>query len=364
MLLFLPFFTYAVPYGLFIFYISRIKNYINAGNRIPLIDKGRLMEHLKKKALISLETLIILIALIVVAAVAAGIIIRQSGLFQQRAVTVSEQSRERLVSGVEVVSVSATANISAEQMNDLSVLVRLKPGSLPIQLKNLKLLFTTQDLAMSASLQHTTMTDGFDDINISLVNTSWQDIGDVEDNILEASSTTEEQIRYSNADQRLEINLSYASNNPDADDEDDQAGVVAYISSLNLTSGNVIDLENEPVQVNGVTFAFVTISGTVVTNDSLDNLTATIHNFPSSNICTFDNLIQERRFCFVNKIGNGDTTLETGEIAELRFNFKPFNELPIETIYELQFLPKEGAIETISAISPSTLVVEKTKLWG
>jgi len=322
-----------------------------------------------KKSLISLETLIILIAVVVIAALAAGVIVRQSGVLSQRAVTVSEQSRERLVTGLEVISVSGTANISAEKLNDFEVLVRLKAGSLPVQLKNLKILYTTQDVAMSASLQHSSATDLFSDINISLTNSSWQNISDIEDNNLEATSAnTNEQIRYNPATGNIELNLSYASNNPDPDDENAQPGTVATIAVGNLSNASgtpvTISVTNEPITVNGVKFGFVTISGSASTNNSLSGTTATLHNVPSTDVCTFDNLIAERRFCYANKIGNGDTTLQTGEMVALRFRLKPFNLLPIETIYELQLLPKEGAIETISAVSPSTLVVTNTKLWG
>jgi archaellin len=325
--------------------------------------------HLRKKALISLETLIILIAVIVIAALAAGVIIRQSGLLSQRAVTVSDQSRERLVTGIEVIGVSGQANISAEKLNDIELLVRLKAGSLPIQMKNLKILFTTQSVAMSASLQHNTATDKYSDIDISSADGTWSTFADIENNVLEATAASRlEQIRINATTHNLEINLSYASNNPDPDDELAQAGVIATIpiDDLSDASGTPVTLAvtDAPIVINGVKFGFVSITGTTSTNNSLAGTTAIISNFPSTDVCSFDNLIQEKRFCYLSKIGNGDTTLETGEMVSLRFRLKPFNLLPIETIYELQLLPKEGAIETISAVSPSTLVVQNSKLWG
>ena len=79
-----------------------------------------------KKSLISLETLIILITIIVIAALAAGVIIRQSGLLSQRAVTVGDQSRERLVTGIEIIGATAIANISAETMNTKYTLHKIR----------------------------------------------------------------------------------------------------------------------------------------------------------------------------------------------------------------------------------------------
>lgn len=327
--------------------------------------------HIKfnKKSLISLEALIILIAIIVIAAIAAGVILRQSGVLSQRAITVGDQSRERLVSGLEIITFTGTANISDESLNDFELLLRLKPGSLPIQLKNLKILFTTQNVAISSSLAHTTATDLFTDIDISGASSNWINITDIEDNILESSfPNTKEQVRYNSATNNLEVNFSYASNYVDEDDEGNLPGALATVSIGDLSSAGTtpvaISVIDQPLEVNGVTIAFVTISGTATVDNSLTGTTATIFNTPSNNVCRFDKLISEKRFCFVNKIGNGDTTVDSGELVGLRFKMKPFNLVPIETIYEIQLLPKEGAIESIHAVTPSTLVVENTKLWG
>ena len=321
-----------------------------------------------KKGMISLEALIILIAMIVIAALSAGIIIRNSGLLGQRAVTVSEQSRERLVTGINVISMTGDANISAEKINDLEMLVRLKAGSLPIQLKNLKLLFTTQDVAMSASLQDLAVNDKYADINISTINTTWQSIADIEDTDLQVEAV--EYIRYNSTTLNVEFNLSFFSNNADPDDEDAIVPGVATIAISNLSNASgtpvALNIVDEAIILNGVKYGYINIIGNATVNNSLSGINdAVLSNFPISDVaCKYVNLIEERRFCMKNKIGNGDSTLETGEIVALRFRFKPYNVLPIETQYELQMLPKEGAIETLSAITPSTLVVEKTKLWG
>ncbi|MEM4260635.1 MAG: archaellin/type IV pilin N-terminal domain-containing protein [Candidatus Woesearchaeota archaeon] len=323
----------------------------------------------KKRAMISIEALIIMIALIVIAAISAAVILKNSGILSQRAVTVSEQSRERLITGIEIISFSGTANISAETINNMELLVRLRAGSLPIQLKNLKILYSSEDVSLSASLQHSTVIDGFADIDISSTNSSWKNISDIEENTLDSSTLNNEQIRFNPTTLNLEINLSYASNTVDPDDENSQNGVIATIALKNLSSASTdpvpLNIRDEPIEINGVVFGFVTITGNANVNNSLNGTTAIIHNFPKLNDnCNFNTLITEKRFCFENKIGNGDTTLSAGEIANLKFKLKPYNALPIETNYELQLLPKEGAIETLSAISPSTLVVQKVKLWG
>ena len=322
-----------------------------------------------KKSLISLEALIILIAIIVIAAIAASVILQQSGLLSQRAIAVGDQSRERIVTGFEVISVSGQANISAETLNDIELLVRLKPGSLPIQLKNLKILYTTSNIASGMSLQHTDATDLFSDINITGTTTSWMNVSDIEDNILEATAASQlEAVRYDAVSDNLQINLSWASNNADPDDENSQAGHVANISIGDLSSAGTtpvpISIIDEPITINGVVYGFVTVTGSATVDDSLTGTYARIINVPSTDICYYTHIIHEERFCFVNKIGNGDTTLDHGEVIGLRFRLKPYNVLSVGTIYEIQMLPKEGAITTVQAVSPSTLVVENTKMWG
>lgn len=318
---------------------------------------------MKKKAMISLEALIILIAMIVIASLAAGVIIRNSGVLQQRAVTVSEQSRERLVSGFEIISMYGIADIVNENLNDLEILVRLRAGSLPIQLKNLKILFTTQDVSMSASLQDAESGDQFPIIDISNVNTSWTSIIDIEDTEHESSSS-EEYIRYDGS-QYLEINLSYYSNNADPDDESGTVPGLVYVDIGNVSGGTPMEVQDVPIKLNSVLYGFVSISGTPSGDDDLSGTSANITNFPvTDTTCKFDNLLHERGFCYISNIGNGDTTLEIGEIVSLRFRFKNYNALGIETAYELQLLPKEGAIETLATTTPSTLTVQKEKLWG
>lgn len=321
----------------------------------------------KKKGLISLETLIIFITVILIAALSAGVLVRNSGVLSQRAFTVSEESRERLVTGVDIIQLQATANLTSEELNNLEILVRLKAGSNPVQLKNLKIFLTTQITSTAGSLQHTTATDGYDDIDISSTNTTWQSISDIEV-YSKDTGNTDEFVRLVSPN-ILQINLSYNSNTADTD----YFSATPYVANISLgDSVNVsqndttISLTDEPIMVNGMIYGFVTISGNTsnIITPSLNRTNATIHNFPSSDACDWSALIPETRWCFKSQIGDADTTLESGELVTLRYRLRSLNYMRTESPYELRLIPKEGAIETLNAKTPSTLVVAKTTLFG
>ena len=64
-----------------------------------------------KKGIMGIETLIIFIAMIIVAAIAAGVLLRTQGVLQQKSLAVANEARERVVTGLEIISI--TANIDA-----------------------------------------------------------------------------------------------------------------------------------------------------------------------------------------------------------------------------------------------------------
>lgn len=320
----------------------------------------------KKKGLISLETLIIFIAVILIAALSAGVLIRNSGVLSQRALSVGEESRERLISGVEIMSMTGTADIDAETINDIEILLRLKPGSLPVQLRNLRVLFSTNDISTAATMQIEGASDTvFDDVDMSFVDDTWQSLGiDIEDSSYEIGTTTEQVRLYNDSGTwYLQFNLSYSSNNADPDTE--EAGSLAIIPlGVTALTGSTLTLTDEPVEVNEMVYGYVNVADTFTVDGAFTGMTITLSNFPVSTFCRHDNLIPERRFCLEDSIGNGDTTLGNGEIIKLKYKFRTQTALGLQSYYDLQLIPTDGAIEKLQANTPSTVVVERVTLWG
>ena len=81
-------------------------------------------------------TLIIFIAMILVAAVAAGVLIQTASSLQSKSLDVGRQSQEKITTDIEVVTVTANGTIDHE-INDtdyFTVTIRLGSGSVPIKL--------------------------------------------------------------------------------------------------------------------------------------------------------------------------------------------------------------------------------------
>ena len=105
-------------------------------------------------------TLIIFIALILVAAVAAGVLIQTASSLQSKSLDVGRQSQEKITTDIEVVQVYATntsdgfINGSDSTSDSVTMIVRLGSGSSPINLNDLIVKMDTQ--SGSQTLQYTT----------------------------------------------------------------------------------------------------------------------------------------------------------------------------------------------------------------
>jgi archaeal flagellin FlaB len=79
-------------------------------------------------------TLIIFIALLLVAAVAAGVLIQTAGSLQQKALSTGTQATGQISTNAVVVEVSATDGTGA--LENFSSVIKLAPGSDPIELNS------------------------------------------------------------------------------------------------------------------------------------------------------------------------------------------------------------------------------------
>jgi len=99
-----------------------------------------------------LTTLIIFIAMIVTAAIAAGVIIYTTQTLQQRALQVGAQARERVATGVEVTRVfgyqydlqTNSLNPNLQAVSVVAPVMRLMAGSKPIGFERISYILTTQ----------------------------------------------------------------------------------------------------------------------------------------------------------------------------------------------------------------------------
>jgi len=104
-----------------------------------------------KKAEMGIGTLIIFIALLLVAAIAAGVLIQTSGSLQEKALTTGDQAKSQISTNVRTIEVSATDG-SNGSLTDFKQIVKLSPGSDAIKIS--QVLFTMNTYDMTGNLQY------------------------------------------------------------------------------------------------------------------------------------------------------------------------------------------------------------------
>jgi flagellin-like protein len=304
-----------------------------------------------KKAEVGIGTLIVFIAMILAAAVAAGVIIRTSGILQERAFAVGGEARQRLVTGLEVLQVVGTSDLTTSTIPQIEILVRTRSGSGPVQLRTLGLSYSTQNVAFAAELQHPT-TEKYNEKIDGILNSTWFELDfDMNRDYLIDS------LRYTNNSEDkavLQFDLSGFS-------------LIEIPLEIDFTGTNPrnISISEFPIIYLGIEYGFVDVEGQVTTDGylNLSEINLTIRQFPEINVCNFDKLISEKFFCFESRLGNTDTVLQSGELYVLKFKLSSYNQLTEEETFQFTFMPKDGSTTYLEAASPNVIGDTKMLLW-
>ena len=86
----------------------------------------------RKRGAIGIGTLIVFIAMVLVAAVAAAVLINTSGYLQQRAEATGKQTTQQVATGIGIDQI--VGHVSGNNMDKMAIYISLKPGSEPIDL--------------------------------------------------------------------------------------------------------------------------------------------------------------------------------------------------------------------------------------
>ena len=92
---------------------------------------------------VGIGTLIVFIAMVLVAAIAAGVLINTAGMLQTQAEATGEESAQQVSDRIQIQS--ATGNISSGNLTDINITVTKAPGAGDIQLENVTYEIVTDD---------------------------------------------------------------------------------------------------------------------------------------------------------------------------------------------------------------------------
>ena len=88
----------------------------------------------EERGQVGIGTLIVFIALVLVAAIAAGVLINTAGFLQSQAEQTGQESTDQVANNVQLVTASGQASEADQNVDEIEFNIQLSPGSDPVRL--------------------------------------------------------------------------------------------------------------------------------------------------------------------------------------------------------------------------------------
>jgi len=112
------------------------------------------------RAEVGVGTLIVFIAMVLVAAVAAAVLINTTGSLQQRAQATGKEATQQVASNLKVSGIYGVRNSTSDDLWDLKVNVELSAGAVPMDMQKLIVRYSTGTAATNYAYNSAALADG------------------------------------------------------------------------------------------------------------------------------------------------------------------------------------------------------------
>jgi len=304
-----------------------------------------------KKAEMGVGTLIVFIAMLLVAAVAAGVLIQTAGSLQEKSLSTGQQARAQISTNARVIEVSATDGRNGN-LSDFQEIMKLSPGSDPIKIDQIIFTFNTKD--STSTLKYKGLDAICEKNNLNGYNTWNEEEIDVDVGNFGNNFTLEEDLDDDGLDDYIYTNATRIMFNLSS------AGIFGANLGSNITFGGAttnitVSITDSPVSNGTTTFAYITVNGNTNTNDTIvANMTFIITPYREGE-GYFSVIYEQTGTNFVQ--GN----LQRGDI--IRLCYESPGAITEDDEVRLNFIPKIGTATLTQFVTPDVISTERIYLY-